>query len=125
VLHEPVPVSTLDNIIGNRFDTRQLLVKIDVEGAEVDVLLGAQRTMAMKPAPRWLIEICLTEHHPDGCNPHYVEVFGQMFDYGFAAYSVESGMRPVSRSDIKRWFENRARDFGHISFYFEKTQVEG
>lgn len=121
VLRNTIPINTLDNLLGTRFDGRRLLIKVDVEGAELDALRGASRTLTMVPAARWLIEVCLTEHHPDGCNPHYVGVFAHLFAHGYAAYSVEGGMRPVTLADVERWFASRTRDFGYISFYFERS----
>jgi FkbM family methyltransferase len=35
-----VPVSTLDNILGGRLENQRLLIKVDVEGAEYQVLRG-------------------------------------------------------------------------------------
>lgn len=121
VLHSKIPINTLDNLLGTRFHGRRLVIKIDVEGAELDVLRGAQRTLAMTPTPKWLIEICLTENHPDGLNPDYVKVFKVLWEHGYSASSVEAGMRPVTLSDVERWFANRKRDFGYVSFFFEKS----
>jgi FkbM family methyltransferase len=122
VLRNTVPISTLDNMLGTRFDGRRLAIKIDVEGVELDVLHGAQRTLAMSPAPRWLIEICLTENHPDGCNPDFGKVFDLLWANGYAAYSVEAGLRLVTPADVERWFATRKRDFGYVSFFFEKSR---
>jgi FkbM family methyltransferase len=124
VLHARIPINTLDNMLGNRFDGRRLVIKIDVEGAELDVLRGARRTLAMTPAPKWMVEICLTEHHPDGFNPQYVEVFEQLFARGYSAHSIEADMRPVTLADVKRWFAGRQREFGLINFFFQKPLNE-
>ena len=35
--------------------------------------------------------------------------------------SVEANMRPVTPLDIERWFARRTRDFGYVSFFFEKS----
>lgn len=85
VLHNTIPINTLDNMLGARFNGRRLVIKIDVEGAELGVLHGAQRTLAMTPTPKWLIEICLTENHPEGLNPDYVEVFEALWGHGYIA----------------------------------------
>jgi FkbM family methyltransferase len=119
-LHRTIPVSTLDDVVGTRFGGRRVLVKVDVEGAELGVLRGAQRTLRATPAPRWLIEVCLTEHHPSGRNPSYLLVFDEFFGQDYRAYSVESGMRPVTKADVQRWFDSGQRDFGSINFLFEK-----
>src|ERR1039458_1364962 len=66
-----VPVTTLDNLLGNRFQAIQLVIKIDVEGFEFEVLKGAESTLRMTPRPLWLIEVCFDEHHPRGTNSNF------------------------------------------------------
>ena len=122
VLRNTVPINTLDNMLGTRFNGRRLLIKIDVEGVELDVLRGARRTLVMSPAPKWLVEICLTENHPDGYNPDFAEVFGLLWASGYTAYSVEAGLRSVTPADVERWFATRKRDFGYVSFFFENLR---
>lgn len=60
--HEIVPVVTVDSLIGDRmagqFD--RVIVKLDIEGAEVLALRGAERTLA-SGAAIFVIEIHLTE----------------------------------------------------------------
>jgi len=115
-----IPVNTLDNVCASRVAGRRACIKIDVEGAEIDVLAGAVRVLDANPAPRWLVEICLTENHPDGLNPSYAQTFDVFFSRGYAAFSVEAGMRPVTASDVQRWVSVRRRDFGYVSFFFER-----
>jgi FkbM family methyltransferase len=122
VLRNTIPISTLDNVLGTRFDGRRLLVKIDVEGTELSVLIGAERTLVVSPNPKWLIEICLTEYHPNGVNPDFAKVFELFWAAGYAAYSVEAGLRPMTPADVERWLANLKRDFGYVSFLFEKPE---
>jgi hypothetical protein len=51
------------------------VIKVDVEGNENSLLLGASETLDRKPAPAWMIEIGLTENFADSINPHYIEIF--------------------------------------------------
>ena len=52
-----VAITTLRTLPGDRFDGKELLIKIDVEGAEYGVLRGAERTLTMLPHPTWIVEI--------------------------------------------------------------------
>lgn len=120
VIQQTIAVSTLDCILAGRFAGKKLLIKIDVEGWEFKVLQGAEQVLAMSPAPAWLLEICLTEHHPDGINPHFLAVFDQFWGQGYSAFTADTQRRMVHREDVMRWVINQNRDFGHINFLFEK-----
>lgn len=115
-----IPLSTLDAIVGDRFGGAPMLIKIDVEGFELSVLDGAERTLGRKPAPRWLVEICLTENYAEGCNPRYVETFSRFWNHGYRARSVEAGLREVTPGDAEQWVATGKREFGYVSFLFEK-----
>ena len=89
------------------------------EGAEHAVMAGAAGTLAREPAPVWLLEVCFTENFPNGVNPHFREVFDRFWQAGYSATSLEAG-RPVGREDVSRWLESGRRDFGYVSYIFEK-----
>lgn len=105
-----VPVSTLDHVLNGRFPGENLLVKIDVEGAEYGVLRGGMQTLARRPAPAWLLEVCLHEFHPDGANPDYPEVFRLFREHGYRAFAIVDGeIAPIEREDIERsWLARRS-----------------
>lgn len=115
------PISTLDILLSERFGNQNVVIKVDVEGAEYKVLQGARRTLARSPAPVWLMEICLTEHHPAGVNPYFAKVFHAFWACGYTARTV--GVEPivVSPGDVERWIRNRRRDFGDVSYAFERA----
>jgi FkbM family methyltransferase len=120
VFRRRIALSTLDIVVARRFEGQPLFVKIDVEGAELDVLRGASQLLARTPAPVWLVEICLTENLATGCNPHYAATFAEFWSRGYRAYSLEADMREVTSSDVERWVANGRRDFGYVSFVFRK-----
>jgi FkbM family methyltransferase len=113
-----IALTTLDTLLGSRFAGERLLIKIDVEGAEMDVLQGAQETLRRIPRPVWLVEVCLTEHHPDGMNPHFAQVFDIFLQAGYQAYTVGTDRRQVTAADVARWVATRRRDFGSYSYEF-------
>ena len=113
-----IPLTTLDVLLAGRFKDQHLLIKIDVEGAEHAVLAGALATLARRPAPVWLVEVCFTENFPNGINPHFREVFDQFWAAEYVAWSVE-GARSVLSADVDRWIQNGRRDFGYVSYVFQ------
>lgn len=52
-----VPLRTLDTVLGELDITRVDMLKIDVEGAELSVLRGAERTLRASPAAVLIIEM--------------------------------------------------------------------
>ncbi len=125
VLRRAVATSTLDTLLGGRFDGKRLLIKMDVEGAEYQVLEGATAMLAAVPGPVWLLEICLTEHHPAGVNPHFADVFERFWSHGYRARTAGEQSRPVQRADVERWVRERRRDFGYVSYVFERPRQAG
>ena len=118
-----IPLSTMDTVLGDRFAGEPLLVKIDVEGTEFRVVRGTERVLARRPSPVWLVEICLTEHHPKGLNPDFGEVFARFWSHGYEAFSllVDGSTRLVTREHVTRWVAERRREFGYASYIFERT----
>jgi FkbM family methyltransferase len=114
---QQIPVSTLDIILGSRFEKDRIFIKIDVEGAEYQVLSGAHVTLDRKMKPIWLLEVCLEEFHPTGFNPDYQKIFDLFFDRGYLVYTATEPPTRVSRQSISNWVEqksNRRSTFNYV-----------
>jgi FkbM family methyltransferase len=98
-LNRTVPLSTLDLLLGERFRDRRLLIKVDVEGAELGVLRGATRTLARVPSPVWLVEVTRGEHHPTAVNEDFSAVFCTFREAGYAAFHVYEPHRQITGAD--------------------------
>lgn len=113
-----VPISTLDNIVGGRSLDKRLFIKIDVEGAEFNVLSGALNTLARSIKPVWLVEICLQEFHPEGINPDFRKTFQLFWENGYQAYTAKKTPERVTPSDVDRWIDSRCCQSGTFNYLF-------
>jgi FkbM family methyltransferase len=114
-----VPVRTLDSIVGGLPNRTPLLIKMDVEGFELEVLSGAMVTLNMDPRPTWLIEICLDSQSAAGeKNSKFAETFALFWKFGYQARIPASEHRVVKQDDISRWVAQGHVDFGTHNYIF-------
>lgn len=97
-----VPVNILDCFYKETFESSDLLILIDVEGAEYNTLLGASKFLDMKRAPKWIIEISFEELQPKnlGFNLNYLKTFDLFFSRGYKAYEIENNFKEITREEI-------------------------
>ncbi len=113
-----IPVSTLDSLLGVRFAGKNILIKIDVEGAEYPVLLGATKVLSLQPKPMWIVEICLDEYHPDGMNKNFQNTFDLFWQHGYNAFTADQSNKLIQRSEVEQWVKNGHSDFHTINYKF-------
>jgi FkbM family methyltransferase len=113
-----IPVSTLDALLSDRFAGEKVLIKIDVEGAEYPVLLGAVNVMRLQPKPTWIVEISLNEFHPEGMNEKFQNTFELFWQYGYEATTADRRSILIQRADVVRWAKAGHCDSGTISYKF-------
>jgi len=113
-----IPLLTLDILVGERFKGKKIFIKIDVEGMEYPVLLGALNTLKWDPKPTWVLEICMTEYHPDGMNPDFKNTFDLFWKNGYEVRTANKENRLIKPEDVARWIETRICDSGTINYKF-------
>ena len=88
----PVDVQTLDGLCADAGITRLDFVKIDVEGAEMHILEGGQRTIeSLQPA--MLIEI--EARHSERYQIAPEDISGWLLDRGYTMYTWQHGWQQV------------------------------
>jgi FkbM family methyltransferase len=93
----PVPLRTLDAVLGDDHPPVDL-VKCDVEGHELEVLRGGERTLR-RGRPALVLEI-EERHRPDG---GVAEVFDYLRDIGYEGRAVRhDSIVPLEQFDVER-----------------------
>jgi FkbM family methyltransferase len=113
-----IALSTLDILVGNRFPGKRVFAKVDVEGAEFAVLEGALACLPRDPRPTWVVEICLSEYHPGGQNPRFLDTFELFWRFGYEAWTADADRRAVSRDDVLAWISAGKTGSGTINYLF-------
>ena len=121
---QTVPASTLDNILGVRFAGMQLFIKVDVEGAEYQVLEGARATMARTRKPIWLLEIFFQRFHPSGANPDFHRIFELFWENGYHAYTATEFPRLVTPQEISNQSHNKSSDHSTFNYLFAAGNIK-
>lgn len=89
-----VPTEPLDEFLDRQAVTRVDVLKVDVEGAEMQVVRGAQRTLARDDRPTLFIEHNDTALRAGGSSAE--ELFQTLVGYGYAPHYVVGGrLEPV------------------------------
>jgi len=111
-----VPTNTLDNLLVARITGKKVVLKIDVEGAELVVLQGGRRVLEL--CTGLLVEISLTKNHPNGINPDFAAIFALLRAAGFSAFVADKTKREVTPSVIEGWIAARSNYLLTENFYF-------
>ncbi len=112
-----VPVTTLDAVAAGRFQGKKLLIKMDVEGFELDVLAGAAETLKLNPRPTWILEILLRDGViPGGINSRFLQTFETFWERGYECRKLDEARMQVQATDVRRWANCGAADCKNFLF---------
>ncbi len=92
----PVEVVTLDAIASELGLTKVDFVKLDVEGAELDVLKGARELLRTTPRPVLLVEVYDIRTQPWGYKAREIVEFLNQKGYQWFELLGNSSIRPIA-----------------------------
>lgn len=120
------PSNTLDNILGNRFESLRTLYLVDIEGAEFEALQGAHGILAQSQHATWVVEICVSEHQPQGrtLNPRLLDTFQIFWRHGYEAHTASRQPRPVTQAMVEQIVSSGTDTLGTHNFIFVKQGVQ-
>lgn len=116
-----VPVTTLDAAVAGRFYGKRLLIKMDVEGHELDVLASATEMLSREPKPTWFMEILLRDGViPGGINTRFIETFEIFWQCGYECQRFDRERTSVQRAEVEHWASRRSAECKNFLFSNEK-----
>jgi len=116
-----VPAITLDKVCKERELQGPYLIKVDVQGAELDVLAGADQVL--KDTEYIVLEVCLMGFFVGG--PQVYDVITYMKDRGFVVYDIlDYSYRPLDEamSHVDMAFIKESGQFRKDHSYATKEQ---
>ena len=118
-----VAVSKFDSTAKFLVDGKSCLVLIDIEGAELDCLKGAE-TLLAAPHTVFLVEICTGAHQPQeiNVNPNLVETFDLMFSHGYEAFTADTNLRRIEINEINEIARSGIDTLGINNFIFTRDK---
>jgi FkbM family methyltransferase len=115
-----VPCSTLNIILGHRFESDKVLFIVDIEGAEKMMLEGASLFLDRFNKPIWMVEISVAEHQPDGVkiNPNLLSTFELFWENGYDSITADEFNKEVDRAQIQAILKSGEDTLGTHNFIF-------
>ena len=109
--YDLVPTVDMDLVVGNRFSGKKLLIKLDVEGYELNVLRGAQVTLALQPRPTWIVEAFVTAPETTmSLADNFRTIFETFWSLGYKSQSIGSSLVDVTPKDVDAWVKKGEAD---------------
>jgi FkbM family methyltransferase len=118
------PISTFDKTAKSLIIDKDCFILIDIEGAELDCLKGAETLLKSDANHLFLIEISIGEHQPHGVeiNPNLLETFELMDSFGYVAFTADKELRKIHLSEVKEVAESHIDSLGVHNFLFLKQE---
>lgn len=122
-----IPTTTVDYSLRQRLEREKLLFLVDIEGFELEMLLGAKNILNLHPKPIWIIEVSFAAHMPNNQKfKKAKKVFELMWSSGYRSYFADINLIEFKKEALAKIIKRRRFDFSTSNFVFfdEKLNPE-
>ena len=115
-------VFELDRLNLDYYREKRKLVLIDIEGAEYEMLKGAEKLLNSEISPIILIEIAYygyKDQDKEKINLNYYKTFKLFFNYGYKGFEIKDTLVPITTKKIND-LEEEKKSFNSYNFLFRK-----
>ena len=90
------------------------------------MLQGASTYLDMNKKQIWLIEICVSEHQPNGIeiNPNLLSTFELFWKRGYVALSISDNLKIVEKHEIKKIAKTGIDTLGGHNFLIVEENLQ-
>lgn len=119
-----VQCMTLNYLLADKIAGKASVFLIDVEGAEFQVIQGAEEIMGEHNNAKFIVEIPTREFMPgEKFNPNFCKIFELFFSYGYVAYEIESnGELKKIDSHMVSEMQRLQRYDGLMAYFYKLTE---
>ena len=121
-----VPTTLLDNSVAQRFAKERLLIVADIEGYELEMLYGAEKTLQLNPKPIWIIEVSFTEHIPKTSKRKITDakkLFQLMWKNGYKSYFADNNYVEITPKILNKIMNNKGNGLTSNNFIFADKKL--
>jgi FkbM family methyltransferase len=121
------PTTTLDYCLKQRFKREKLLILVDIEGFELEMLLGAKNILNLDPKPIWIIEVSFSDHMPQSQKYKKAKkVFELMWSSGYRSYFANINLIEFKKEALAKIVKrkNFTALTSNFMFFDKKTNPE-
>jgi FkbM family methyltransferase len=118
------PTTTLDNCISQRFKNEKLLIIADIEGFELEMLMGAEKILNLEPKPTWIIEVTFSDHLPQEQKYKKArKVFELMWASGYRSYFADINLIEFEKEALAKIIKRKSYSALTSNFVFFDKKI--
>jgi FkbM family methyltransferase len=113
-------LNRLDDVLNGVFVSEDILFKLDAEGYEYPILLGALDFLKSENNITLYVEHGFHENFGADVNPNFVQLFELMFGLNYKCYTSELFTEQITLEEVREWVNLGKRNKEILNYLFRK-----